>query len=131
MNPPVEAVADNQADKEIKIQEEVATQEPTPSQLATKVTIGELQREDVVTQEPTSPEVVSKTPMVEVVAGEIPGRDAVTQETTPPEVISEVQDVQFGTSGDKVWTQLPQNFINLDYDNEEHPKEEEILKLIK
>ena len=46
-------------------------------------------------------------------------------------MISEVQDVQFGTSSDKVWNQLPQNFINLDSDNEEHPKEEEILKLTK
>ena len=45
--------------------------------------------------------------MVEVVAGEILERDVVTQEPTPPEVISEVQDVQIGTSGDKVWTQLP------------------------
>ena len=67
--------------------------------------------------------------MVEVVAEEIPGRDVVTQEPAPPEVISEVQDVQCGTSGDKVWTQLPQNFINLDSDKEEHPEEEEILKL--
>ena len=74
--------------------------------------------------------------MVEVTAGEIQGRDAVTQETTPPEVISEVSrksvhDVQIGTLGDKVWTQLPQNFINLDSDNEEHPENEEILKLTK
>ena len=67
--------------------------------------------------------------MVEVAAGEIPGRDIVTQEPTPPEVILEVQDVQFGTSGDKVCTQLPQNFINVDSDNEEHLEEEEILKL--
>ena len=56
--------------------------------------------------------------MVGVVAEEISGRDVVTQEPTPPEVISEVQDVQCGTLGDKVWTQLPQNFINLDSDNE-------------
>ena len=67
--------------------------------------------------------------MVECATGEILGRDAITQELAPPEVISEVQDVQFGTSGDKVWTQLPQNFINLDSDKEEHPEEEEILKL--
>ena len=44
-------------------------------------------------------------------------------------MISEVQGVQCGTSSDKVWTQLPQNFINLDSDKEEHPEEEEILKL--
>ena len=68
--------------------------------------------------------------MVEVVAEEIPGRDAITQEPATPEVISEVQDVQCGTLGDKVWTELPQNFINLDSDKEEHPEEEEISKLI-
>ena len=45
--------------------------------------------------------------MVEVVAEEIPGWDAVTQEPAPPEVISEVQDVQCGTSSDKVWAELP------------------------
>ena len=69
--------------------------------------------------------------MVELATGEILGRDAITQELAPPEVILEVQDVQIGTSGDKVWTQLPQNFINLDFDNEEHPEDEEILKLTK
>ena len=46
-------------------------------------------------------------------------------------MISEVQDVQCGTSGDKVWTKLPQNFINLDSNKEEHPEEEEIMKLTK
>ena len=69
--------------------------------------------------------------MVEVSAEEIQGRDVVTQEPTPPEVILEVQDVQIGTSYDKLWTQLPQNFIYLDSDNEEHPKDEEIMKLTK
>ena len=69
--------------------------------------------------------------MVEVVAREIQGRDVVTQEPTPPEVIPKVQDVQIGTSGDKVWTQLPQNFVNLDSDNDEHAEDEEILKLTK
>ena len=69
--------------------------------------------------------------MVEVSAEEIPGRDAVTQEPTPPEVISEVQDVQCGTSGDKVWTQIPQNFVNLDSDNEEHAEDEEIRRMTK
>ena len=74
--------------------------------------------------------------MVEVVAGEIQGRGAVTQEPPPPEVISEVsmqvvQDVQIGTSSDKVWTQVPQNFVNLDSDNEKHVEDEEILKLTK
>ena len=44
-------------------------------------------------------------------------------------MISGVQDVQIRTSGDKVWAQLPQIFFNLDSDNEEHPEEEEILKL--
>ena len=41
-----------------------------------------------------------------------------------------MQNVQCGTSSDKVWTELPQNFINLDSDKEEHLEEEEILKLI-
>ena len=49
----VKAVADNQEDGEIKIQEEVSTQEPTPSQLVFEVAIGELQQEDAITQEPT------------------------------------------------------------------------------
>ena len=69
--------------------------------------------------------------MVEIATREIQGRDAVTQEPTPPKVISEVQDVQIGTSGDKVWTQLPQNFVNLDSDNEEHAEDEEIHKMTK
>ena len=59
MHPPIEVAANNQVDKEIKIQEEVVPQEPTSSQSATKVAIGELQREDAITQEPVSPEVVS------------------------------------------------------------------------
>ena len=42
-----------------------------------------------------------------------------------------VQDVQIGTSGDKVWTQLPQKFFNLDFDNEEHAEDEEIWRLTK
>ena len=46
-------------------------------------------------------------------------------------MISGVQDVQIGTLGDKVWTQLPQNFVNLDSDNEEHDEDEETLKLTK
>ena len=66
MHPPVEVGADNQVDKEIKIQEEVVPQEPTSSQSATEVAIGELQKEDDVTQEPTSLEVVSEPPMVEL-----------------------------------------------------------------
>ena len=66
---PVKSSADNQADGEIKIQEEVATQEPTPSQLAAEVVVGELQGEVAVTQEPTSPEFVSEAPMVEVTIG--------------------------------------------------------------
>ena len=59
LHPPVEAVAENQADGEIKIQEEVVTQEPKPSQSAVEVAIGEIQGEDVFTQEPPSPKVVS------------------------------------------------------------------------
>ena len=89
LHPLVKVVAKNNVDKEIKIQEEFVTQEPTPSRSALEVAIGELQREDAVTQEPTSPEVVSETPMVEVAVGEIQGRDAVTQEPPPPKVISE------------------------------------------
>ena len=55
---PIKAVAENQADVEIEIQEEVVTQEPTPSQLAAEVAGGEFQEEGAVTQEPTSPEVI-------------------------------------------------------------------------
>ena len=96
-----------------------------------EVAIGELRGEDAITQEPTSLEVVYDGLMVEVFVGEIQGRDVVAQEPAPPEVILEGQDVQIGTSGDKVWTQLPQNFVNLDSDNEEHVEDEEILKLTK
>ena len=60
LHPPIEAVANNQEDREIKIQEEVVTQEPTPSQLAAKVVVVEIQGQDVVTQEPTSLEVVQR-----------------------------------------------------------------------
>ena len=90
LHPPDEAAANNQTDGELKIQEEVVTQEPTPSQSAVEVAIGELQGEDFVTQEPTSPQVVAEAPMVEVVVGEIQGKDVVTQEPAPPELISEV-----------------------------------------
>ena len=74
--------------------------------------------------------------MVEFAEGEIQRRNVVTQEPTPLEVISElsmqaVQDVQIGTSDDKGWTQLPQNFVNLDSNNEEHAEDEEIMKLTK
>ena len=55
LHPLVKATADNQADGEIKIQEEVVTQEQTPSQLVVEVDIGEIQGEDGVTQEPASP----------------------------------------------------------------------------
>ena len=88
LHPSIEVAADNQVDKDIKIQEEVVPQEPTSLQSATEVAIGEIQKEDVVTQEPASPKVVSGLPMVEVVVEEILGRDDVTQEPTPPEVIS-------------------------------------------
>ena len=49
LHPPVEIAADNQVDKEIKIQEEVVPQEPTSSQSATEVAIGEPQKEEAVT----------------------------------------------------------------------------------
>ena len=78
MHPPVEVAADNWVDKEIEIQEDVAPQEPTSSQSAIEVSIGELQKEDVVTQEPASPEVFLGLPMVEIVVEEIPRRDVVT-----------------------------------------------------
>ena len=42
-----------------------------------------------------------------------------------------VQDVQIGTSYDKVWTQLPHNFVNLDSDNEEDAEDEEIRRMKK
>ena len=42
-----------------------------------------------------------------------------------------VHDVQIGTSYDKVWTQIPQNFVNLDSNNEEHAEDEEIRRLAK
>ena len=133
---PIIAAAENQADVETEIQEEVVTQEPTPSQSAAEVAIGELQGEDVVTQEPISPEVVSEAPMVEVSVGEIQGRGVVKQEPAPPKLISEVsmqaiQDVQIGTPDDKVWTQLHQKFVNLDSNNEEHAEDEEIQRLTK
>ena len=45
--------------------------------------------------------------------------------------MQEVQDVQIGASDDKVCTQLPQNFVYLDFDNEEHAEDEEIRRLRK
>ena len=81
---PIKATTDNQEDGEIEIQEEVATQEPTPSQSDAEVSIGELQGEYVVTHEPKSPKVVSEAPRVEVAAREIQGRGVITQEPTPP-----------------------------------------------
>ena len=66
--------------------------------------------------------------MVEVVAEGVLGRCVITQEPTPPELIPKVQDVQCGTLGEKVWAELPQNVINLDSNQEEYSKEEEILK---
>ena len=84
----VKAVADNQANGEIKIQEEVATQEPTPSSVAIEDDVGELQGEDAATQEPASPEVVSEAPTkVEITIGEFQGEDVVTQELASPEVV--------------------------------------------
>ena len=37
-----------------------------------------------------------------------------------------VQNVQAGASDGKVWTQLSQNFVNLDSDNEDHVEYEVI-----
>ena len=37
-----------------------------------------------------------------------------------------VHDVQIGASDDKVWTQLPQNFLNLDSNNKDHAEDEGI-----
>ena len=45
--------------------------------------------------------------------------------------MQEVQDVQIGTSDDKIWTRIPQNFVNVDSDNEEHAEDEEIQRLTK
>ena len=74
--------------------------------------------------------------MVEVDVGEIQRGDAITQEPAPTEVISEVtmqavQDVQIGASDDKVWTQLPKNFVNWDSDNEDHIENEGIQRTTK
>ena len=82
-----EIAADDQVENGIKMQEEVAPQEPTSSHPAAKVDKGKPQKEDVVTQEPTSLEGV------EVVAKGIPGGVVVTQEPTPPKVTSDVQNV--------------------------------------
>ena len=72
LHPTVKAAADNQVDKEIKIQEEVALQEPTSSQSAAKISMREPQKEDTITQELASPRVV------DVVAKESPEKVAVT-----------------------------------------------------
>ena len=90
---------------EIEIQEEVVTQEPTPSQLDAEVAGGEIQGENVVTQEPSSPEVIAGVP------------------------IQAVHNVQAEALGGKVWTQLSQNFVNLDDDNEDHAKDDGIQRL--
>ena len=42
-----------------------------------------------------------------------------------------VHDVQIGTLDDKVWTHLPQKFVHLDSDNEEHVEDEEIHRMTK
>ena len=47
---PIKVVAENQVDVEIEIQEEVVTQEPTPSQLDAEVVGGEFQEEGAITQ---------------------------------------------------------------------------------
>ena len=61
---------------------------------------------------------------MDVVFEESPEKVVVTQELAPPEIASDVQDVQCGTSGDKVWIDPLQNFIDLDSDKEEHHEEE-------
>ena len=40
-----------------------------------------------------------------------------------------MQNVQAEASGEKVWTQLSQNFVNLDSDNEDHAEDEGIQRL--
>ena len=42
-----------------------------------------------------------------------------------------MQNVQAKASGGKVWTQLSQNFVNLDFDNEDHVEDEGIQRLTK
>ena len=69
--------------------------------------------------------------MVDVVAKESPERVVVTQEPAPPKIASDVQNVQCGTSGDKVWTESLQNYIDLDSDKEKYLEEEETLKSTK
>ena len=61
--------------------------------------------------------------MVDDVAKKSQEKVVVTQEPAPPEIASDVQDVQCGTSGDKVWIDPLQNFIDLDSDKEEHHEE--------
>ena len=61
--------------------------------------------------------------MVDVFAEESPEEVAITQEPAPPKIASDVQDVQCGTSGDKVWIDPLQNFIDLDSDKKEHHEE--------
>ena len=65
--------------------------------------------------------------MVEVVAEESPEKVDITQEPTPPKIASDVQNVQCGTSGDKVWIEPLRSFIDLDSDKEEYPEQEEAL----
>ena len=66
--------------------------------------------EDVVTQEPTSPRMVAEMPIQEE-----------TIETLIEEVVTlPVQNVQAETSDGKVCTQLSQNFVNMDSDDEEN-----------
>ena len=82
---------------------------------------GELQKEDAVTQEPTSTRVVAEVPM----QGE-------TVETLIEEAVTlPVQNVQAETSNGKVCTQFSQNFVNLDFDDEETAGEKRIQGLIK
>ena len=42
-----------------------------------------------------------------------------------------VQNVQTGASDGKVWTQLSQNFVNLDSNNEDHTEDEGMQRMTK
>ena len=79
-----ETAANNQIEHGIKIREEVAPQEPTSSQSATKFSMKEPQKEDVVTIEPVSPGVVG------VVVEENSEKIVVTQEPATLKIASDV-----------------------------------------
>ena len=61
---------------------------------------------------------------MDIVVEESPEKVVVTQEPAPPKRASDVQNVQCDTSCDKVWIDPLQNFIDLDFEKEEHHEEE-------